>query len=444
MSRSPRARDVARRFPVTLGIATLTLIFFGVEQTSGGATDVLTHLRFGALRTERLVEHGEYYRLFMPLLLHHGWIHLLLNGFAFLQLGALVEALWGGRRLLLFYVVCGLAASLTSATLNGITMPASVGASGAILGLAGLILGTTWYGQAPIRGWLLDLVGRRLLYSVLLTFAIGFGLWLILPLVDNWAHVGGFVCGLLLAAATPDPSAEVVERTLPAAAAAGVALLASVGWALIDGDEVLEHAELDIARSYTVTISEQPIGWQTLSNMVQMLEWYERADALDEGHEVFERNVARLREPQPTEGLVMLLAVQQHQQDRDRDHAILLASERWVQLAPDDPDALNALAWQLATLSDPAQRDLARAEALSRQSLELLRDDPVSEAMFLDTLGEILFQEGELDEALEAQRRSVQLAQQAGEPGWFSLAPRLPLDEIEARLKKIEEAAARG
>ncbi|HHO53598.1 MAG TPA: rhomboid family intramembrane serine protease, partial [Deltaproteobacteria bacterium] len=217
MSRSPRARDVARRFPVTLGIAALTLIAFGVERSSGGATDVLTHLRFGALRTDRLVEHGEYYRLLMPLLLHHGWIHLLLNGFAFLQLGALVEALWGGRRLLLFYVICGLAASLTSATLNGVTMPASVGASGAILGLAGLILGTTWYGRAPIRGWLLDLVGQRLLYSVLLTFAIGLGLWLILPLVDNWAHIGGFVCGLLLAAATPDPSEERIEITLPAA-----------------------------------------------------------------------------------------------------------------------------------------------------------------------------------------------------------------------------------
>ena len=101
-----------------MGLLALTAVFFAIEHLLGGGMEVLVHLRLGALRADRVAEHNEYFRLLMPLFLHHGLIHLLFNGFALLQLGALVEHFWGSRRLLAYYVVCGLGASLVSAVLN--------------------------------------------------------------------------------------------------------------------------------------------------------------------------------------------------------------------------------------------------------------------------------------------------------------------------------------
>jgi hypothetical protein len=116
------------------------------------------------------------------------------------------------------------------------------------------------------------------------------------------------------------------------------------------------------------------------------------------------------------------------------------AWERWVALSPEDPQALNSLAWDLVTTTDPTRRDPARAEILSRRSLELLgspddRDERQSQAAFLDTLAEALYQLREYGEALVIQRRSVELARAAE-------VDEEVLGELEARLRKIEAATA--
>lgn len=183
-----RARDLARRFPGTLGLAAVTLGMFLLEHVFGGGTDLHAQVRLGALRVDRLVEHRELWRLVLPMFLHHGAIHLVLNGLALLQLGPLVESLWGTRRMVAFYVFCGIASALASAEFTADGYSGSVGASGAIMGLAGLLLGTTWFGEENVRVFLVDLLGRRLLNAVVLTFAIGIGLVWVMPIVDNWGH----------------------------------------------------------------------------------------------------------------------------------------------------------------------------------------------------------------------------------------------------------------
>lgn len=450
MSRRPPIADVLKRFPVTLGVALVTSAFFALEFVLGGATEPLVHVRLGALRADRVAEHGEMWRLFMPLWLHHGWVHFLLNGMALLQLGALTESIWGGRRLLVYYAVCGLAGSLASAAFNPMLSVGSVGASGALMGLAGLIVGTSWYGRDPVRGWLLQVTGHRLIYAVALTFALGAFLAMVLPIVDNWAHVGGFLCGMLLAAAAPDPDHEDLRHTTAAAAATAVALIGAMGWMAVDGARPDREVSLDIARGLAIQVTESPDSWTTPGLVGETMDWYDRAERSEEGLDLLSRSAGNLRTAARARDLVYVMYTDL-EAGADRDHALLVAGERWLELAPDDPEALNAVAWHLVTRQAPTDRDPVRAEALSRESLARIAPDDGSSgrqrAVYLDTLAEILFFQGQLEEARRVQQESVMLARTLNEQRWRVMRytfPQLslPVDLFEARLEKIERAAA--
>lgn len=445
MARRLRAWDVARRFPGTLGITALTILFFVLEHALGGGTDLRAQLRLGALRPDRVSEHFEVWRLVMPMFLHHGLVHLVLNGFALIQLGPLVESLWGTRRLLVFYVSCGIASSLVSAAFSPAGYAGGVGASGAIMGLAGVLLGTTWFGEESVRAFLVDLLGRRLLHGVLLTLALGMGLWLILPIVDNWGHLGGLACGLLIALAHPDPiDRNDVEATAGSFAAVAILALA-MGFTAVNGGRILETYDIDTARILSVRASQQQGGLQEVQVLLEMVDRYDAAGASAEGLDRFERAIAKFDEVVWLRELAAGLTMQADA-GSDRDAHIAVAFERWLALAPDDPQALNAAAWHLVTRSNVALRDPIRAERLSRESLARLpgQDDgpggvlawisPSTKELrsgYLDTLGEILFQQGRIAEAREVQAEAVALATE------LDLAV---LPDLTERLAKIESA----
>ena len=98
--------------------------------------------------------------------------------------GLVVEAKLGSVRALIAYLACGLAGSLLSAVINPQVI--SVGASGAIAGLLGIMVVLYASGRAPeVRGaWIAQTLGMNALYS----FA---------PDVDWAAHAGGFIAGLV-------------------------------------------------------------------------------------------------------------------------------------------------------------------------------------------------------------------------------------------------------
>jgi rhomboid protease GluP len=130
-----------------------------------------------------------WYRLITAMYLHGGLIHIGLNMLAFMQIGPAVEQVYGSARYFFLYTVCGFCGALMSATFSS---NPSVGASGAILGLIGLLIALT-----SRRGgaYMHDLRGR-LISSVVSIFAIGLfvrGLH-----TDNWAHFGGLAAGFLL------------------------------------------------------------------------------------------------------------------------------------------------------------------------------------------------------------------------------------------------------
>ncbi|RSK42366.1 rhomboid family intramembrane serine protease [Hymenobacter perfusus] len=140
----------------------------------------------------------EPWRLLSSTFLHGGVAHLLLNMSSLVFLGLLTERLTGSRRLLLVYLLCGVGGSLASLWWHTAGVN-SVGASGAIFGLYGLLLATLVRRPAAFS--------RPERYTVLL-----FVFYLMVSSLtgglqahttDNAAHVGGLLTGAVLGAALP-------------------------------------------------------------------------------------------------------------------------------------------------------------------------------------------------------------------------------------------------
>jgi len=130
--------------------------------------------------------------------LHGGWAHLFFNMFALFMFGGALERRWGGRRFVIYYLVCVLTAALTQLVAQGSAGAAEpvVGASG---GVFGVLLAFAWYFPRqklivipipiPVSAWLLVTVYAllELLYGVTGT----------MPGVAHFAHLGGMLGGAL-------------------------------------------------------------------------------------------------------------------------------------------------------------------------------------------------------------------------------------------------------
>ncbi len=125
---------------------------------------------------------------------HIGIIHILFNMWCLWNLGQLAERVLGRLNYVVLYTFCGLAGSLASLWWHPMTVGA--GASGAIFGLAGAAIAVFYLGHLPIAKEAISGTMRSLLIFV--GYNLFFGLT---PGIDNSAHIGGLVAGLLMGAA---------------------------------------------------------------------------------------------------------------------------------------------------------------------------------------------------------------------------------------------------
>lgn len=136
-----------------------------------------------------LFKEGEYWRLFTYMFLHAGIIHLAGNIFALLYIGLHLEPLLGKLRYASAYVLSGIAAGIVSMYMHGFSV--GVGASGAIFGLYGVFFAllTTNFIKKPLRTTLL----RGLLFFIVYNLLYGLS-----GNIDNAAHTGGLVSGMMI------------------------------------------------------------------------------------------------------------------------------------------------------------------------------------------------------------------------------------------------------
>ncbi|WP_352399762.1 rhomboid family intramembrane serine protease [Anaerotignum sp.] len=174
---------VAGRPWVSIGIfAICTLLLIYTTLSGKGGSTIVT---FGLSR--RGILNGEYYRFFTSMFLHSGMPHLISNGIFLFYFGVKAEYLLGKWRYLALYMISGLCGGLFSIAFHNVL---AIGASGAIYGLLGaMLILTKKYGPRY----------TQMNYSTMLLLAftsIGFGF---LDMgVDNFAHIGGFLGGIVV------------------------------------------------------------------------------------------------------------------------------------------------------------------------------------------------------------------------------------------------------
>ena len=183
----------------TEAMCTAILIFINVAvflvlSVFGNTQDTLFMLDHGAAYEPIVVQKHEFYRIVTSIFLHFGIDHLLNNMVLLGALGWNLEIEIGKIRFTLIYLLSGIGGNIIS-LYHGIQTQeyaVSAGASGAIFGL----MGALFYVVIANRGGLGRLSGRGMAFMVALSLYFG----LTSRGVDNWAHVGGLLCGVLLAA----------------------------------------------------------------------------------------------------------------------------------------------------------------------------------------------------------------------------------------------------
>ena len=446
---STRLVDLLKRLPVTVTLTLSVCAVFAMQKALGDQS-IAVLVRMGALVPERLVEHGETWRLVTSMFLHAGWLHFGLNTFALVQLAALVELLFGSRRLLGFYLVCGIAGGLCSALFNPPYFWPSVGASGALFGLVGVLIGVAIYG-APHWREQLQRPLRALLFAVSLNFSILIADLVVgMPInIDHFAHLGGLVTGLLLAGAYPEPMAPVTRAESALGYGSIGAMIGAFLAATIWGTDSLAELPQDLEASMEVRIEQAEEGWYK-AGLMQLTE----NQLTEVGHPDVEAVQARFLASCSVETLFWLQQTYYADEDWDRLRPL---QEQWLALDPGNPDAQNALAWSLVIDPDESDRDPRRAFQLANEAIEGLEgldeapstgapewftwylgldeDWPArkeaARASFLDTRAEALFQLGRLQEALNDQREAVDI----GKDQEMATLP-----EMEERLERIQAA----
>lgn len=169
-----------------VNVAVFLYLVFG-----GPTEDGAYMLEHGAMYVPRMLEYGEYYRLFSSMFLHFGFQHLFNNMVMLLMVGWNLELEIGSVRFLIIYFLSGLGGNLLSGYLDIRLQDyaVSAGASGAIFGILGALLYVVYRNHGRLR----NISGRGMLVMVAITLYFGFAS----SGVDNAAHVGGLITGLL-------------------------------------------------------------------------------------------------------------------------------------------------------------------------------------------------------------------------------------------------------
>ncbi len=242
------SRWVPASSPVTYGILTLSCLLYGVSlaatiRLSGGFGAPPSGLgglfNLGAINGGVLDRLGASMPLFNPfgggsnftqpwrlitaIFLHGSLLHIGFNMWVLMDVGPLVEEVYGSARYLFIYVITGVAGYFLSSLLSG---NPSVGGSGALLGLVGVLLALTSGRKNASLQMLRGNIIRWLIYIAIMGF--------LFRGIDNYAHFGGCIAGYLLGRTlSAREPADAHERKIADAMGWGTALVLAASFAMM-------------------------------------------------------------------------------------------------------------------------------------------------------------------------------------------------------------------
>lgn len=256
----------------------MTMLFFGAGLWhSSNGVQLAWGANFGPATQD-----GEWWRLGSAMFLHFGIVHLALNTWSLWDVGQLAERMYGHWRFLYIYIISGLAGNLVSLVVQG-NYAVSGGASGAIFGTYGAALVFLWRERAAIT----EHEFRWLFWGALgfasLTIMLGF----IIPGIDNAAHIGGFLTGILASIVFSQTiTARVMPIKITLAAACAIILASTVLFFKIPApkylwsDELLLRNQINaftyedqaINRSWLEIINESKQGTKTSTELAGQID----------------------------------------------------------------------------------------------------------------------------------------------------------------------------
>lgn len=353
---------------------------------------------------------GQYWRLITAMFLHFGIIHLAGNMWCLWSLGQLTEKLLGSLSVLGLYLLTGIGASLLS--LSWDPMRIGAGASGAIFGIAGALISVVYFGQLGLHP-----EGRRKLLGYVVRFAFINLIFGLQAHIDNMAHLGGLVTGLLMGvflARTFNlaPEERPARRTMIFVGSAIVLLALFVPVAkakqyaveFAQGETALDHNDTNAAITHLQKyVAARP---NSLAGHILLGSALQQAHRLDEAIQEFER--ALTIDPDNPYVEVNLAKIYAYQKKTDK---ALELFKKGMPQAGDDADA-SAFYLYATALKDTG--NLAEAESKIRKAIQLDQKDIAAHRL----LAEILTLEGKEDDAAAEVERVNQLTKEApaGQP----------------------------
>jgi rhomboid protease GluP len=157
-----------------------------------GGIDGAILVRLGA-KYGRLMYVGEWWRLVTAMFLHAGLLHIGFNLWCLFDLGPTVESLFSTPKFIFLYLVTGVAGFVFSLWWSPFGI--SVGASAPILGLIGILIGASFHHGRLGKDY------RGQLWKWVMYIAV---LGIMMPGIDNAAHAGGLVSGIVLGYIIPE------------------------------------------------------------------------------------------------------------------------------------------------------------------------------------------------------------------------------------------------
>jgi len=227
-ARKPRPFwSVAPATYILIGINILVFLAMSANHVSAFAPDTGKLMLWGADNAGAVLIYDQWWRIVSAMFVHVGVVHLATNMWCLWNLGLLAEPLVGSAGLLSVYILTGAAGNLLSTLQNWresypdlmelvrashgpvsaeqvlALFPAGAGASGAVFGIAGVLIVLLKSDRLPVPPLELKKLRKSVIYFAAINLAIGFSISFGAERlgsglrIDNMAHLGGFMCGLL-------------------------------------------------------------------------------------------------------------------------------------------------------------------------------------------------------------------------------------------------------
>ncbi len=426
----------------TFAILGLNILIFILMTLAGGSKNAAVLLSFGA-SFGPYFRAGQIWRIVMPMFLHIGVPHLAVNMAGLLLLGILLEPIYGYGRFSLLYVLSGMGGSLLSMEASS---NIAAGASGAIFGIAGAMLVTgIFHPDVVPRRWK-GVFGIGVLAAIIANLAFG----RLVPHIDNWAHLGGLITGLVLARLIP-PAVRLKEQGgrragQPVVILPVILVVLAMGATTENAVKARQAVQLladsarlaaahQTARAISVLEEARRLSPEDPRIDEQLGALYLAAGQPAKAVAEFQRAL-RLGPMAPVASIQLVLAYERagdstkarallkevaRSAPRDADTQEALAEtcdalklypeaiqhyQATLRAAPNSPLALNNLAWLYTTCPDARYRKPAAALQHARRAVVLTGG---KQPEILDTLAAALYANGKTQQAVEAEERAVAL-----------------------------------